>query len=214
MESKSDTNQRIADNSDVTWEEGGRRASGFINISSHQPSDTNTEVLPTSPRRDTECSTGKKHHRRHRRREKKKKRRKYSRSPSPSSSSSSSLRSYSNRKDYGSSSRSNSSIKQSTFTNTSNITPSTTQGPASFEPRLFMGIPTAVGYQMFPTNVPFPLGAFPTGPSIGHINTSIGHINTNMVDQSFRPPSSHGQGTKLKGSRNLLLTQVSNERYE
>ena len=141
----------IADNN-VTWKEGGM-TSGITNFSSHQPPAMDMAALPSSSTHATDGSTflkRKRHHRRHKRTRKKKKRRRYSRSPSPSSSSSSSLTSFSNRKDYGSSSRSNRSIKQSTFSNISNIsssiTPSTTQGPASIEPRLFMGIPTAVGY--------------------------------------------------------------------
>lgn len=144
---------------------------------------------------------------------KRKKSRRYSRSPSlssSSSSSSSSLTSLSNVHRNRSSSRSNRTIKQS-FTKMSNIsssiTASTTQGPTSMEPRIFMGIPTAVGYQMFPTNISFPVGAFPTGPSIGH-------LQFNMVDQPCRLPAPHGQVSSFQAPMSLTSNQAPQKRYD
>ena len=143
---------------------------------------------------------------------KRKKSRRYSRSPSLSSSSSSSSSSFtslSNVHRNRSSSRSNRTIKQS-FTkmsnNSSSITASTTQGPTSMEPRIFMGIPTAVGYQMFPTNISFPVGAFPTGPSIGH-------LQLNMVDQPCTLPAPHAQVSSFQAPMSLRSNQAPHKRY-
>lgn len=110
--------------------------------------------------------------RRRRRRRKKEKRTRRSRSRRSRSPSVTSHSPSSTSSEFHSSSRSNRSNNPSIAKDPSisSITASTTPAPTSFQPLLFMGIPTSVGYQMFPTNIPLPPGAFPTGPSIGHLD--------------------------------------------
>ena len=59
-----------------------------------------------------------------------------------------------------------------TSTPCSAITDSTNMLQSMTQPTLFMGIPTAVGFQMFPTTLKIPPNTVLSGPSIGHIDTS------------------------------------------
>ena len=143
-----------------------------------------TSTLPTISvaqleNQDVNLKKKRRRHRRHRSKKKKSRRKHRHRSSSPSSSSySSSSYSSSSSEDkriHSEDCRSSNRISKQTFVDMSAISSSIATParptPHSTQPRLFMGIPTAVGFQLFPTNVKMPAYAFPTGPSIGHINT-------------------------------------------
>ena len=101
-------------------------------------------------------------------------------SPCPSSSSSLTLLPKAQKPSSFCSNRNTKYSFSNTLDMNSSIATTSTQVHTLYHPRLFIGIPTAVGYQIFPTDVPFPVGDLPSGPSIGH-------LNVNTVNQP--PPS-------------------------
>ena len=82
------------------------------------------------------------------------------------------------------------------------------------QPQLFMGLPTAVGYQLFPCNLEIPPHLLPSGPSIGHINMNpaLGSIHsvTNIPTPSMSSVSAMTFPTSTSNISASLTTAPNN----
>ena len=91
-----------------------------------------------------------------------------------------------------------------TSTPCSAITDSTNMLQSVTQPTLFMGIPNAVGFQLFPTTLRIPPNTALSGPSIGHINTSSQpSIPVSQMQNTISSSGAYLQSFSSEGKVNL-----------